>query len=125
MDDLRDRIEEEDEEPAAGLLKGFQGVTISLMCGDLAESIKKSKYHKKFHRAFIGSLATMLLIGADDTHRSQLKEAMADDACVTVETLLHQAHFEGTVKLAFRQKLLQCAESITWSLVGDKEKIAP
>eukprot|EP00397_Hematodinium_sp_SG-2012_P021310 GEMP01022006.1.p1 GENE.GEMP01022006.1~~GEMP01022006.1.p1 ORF type:complete len:529 (-),score=76.52 GEMP01022006.1:974-2509(-) len=123
MDRIPDVIVEEEEEPA--LLKGFKAMTIYLLTGDLTETIKKSKYHKKFHRAIIGAMACMPLIGPDDETRAYLKEAMAPGACVTVETMKYQAHFDAKVKLAFRQKVAESAAHVDWALQGTKEKVIP
>lgn len=124
MDDVRLAIEEEDEAKGA-LLKGFKDVKISLICGDLVDTIRKPKYRNKFHRGFVGSLASLSLIGSDEKRREHFKEAFAEDACISFETLLHQAHFDSKVKLAFRETLVGSAKNVGWSLLGEKRKVAP
>merc|ERR1711974_411154 len=47
LDRLHDIIQEEEDEGA--LLKGFKNVTIHVLTGDLCDTLKKPKYHRRFH----------------------------------------------------------------------------
>lgn len=60
------------------LSPGFENVEVVLLGGNLSETLKKPKYDKLFHRAFIGSMATMPLLeemgltaGGDDPFRQK------------------------------------------------------
>jgi len=44
------------------LSPGFEGVEVVLLAGPLYETLKKPKYAGLFHRAFVGSMATMPII---------------------------------------------------------------
>jgi dynein assembly factor 3 len=58
------------------LSPGFENVEVVLLGGNLGEALKKPKYEKLFHRAFIGTMATIPLLeelgltaGGDDPFR--------------------------------------------------------
>merc|ERR1712094_39018 len=113
------------------LSPGFADCEVVLLTGDITETLRKSKYHNLFHRAFVGALAAVPFLeevtADDDTFKgarkirkpprveapdafgnksmkSSLGAAMKDGAVVTFETLKYQAHFEGSARLAFRHK---------------------
>lgn len=143
------RIEEVKEEGApSGKKKAtpiadvYARVKVSLCTGDLDDTVKKSKYQKRFDRAYFGNLAVGPLYrdsGLMDTEGTPKKgtplmqsfpteefgahadgsavaRSMADGAVVVCESFKYQVHFDGKVKLGYRHRTCEAAHRLGWGL---------
>lgn len=139
------KVEELQEgDVAPDLPDAFRRVRVSLIKGDLAETLKKSKFAKKFHRAFFGNLAVGTLfreaglMDADDiegehvqkgtnpmvelppedfgSKRGPIAGSMADDAVVVTDSFQYQIHFDGKTKLGYRRRVHESAHRLGWGL---------
>lgn len=136
------KVEElqEDDGPVE-IAEIFKRVKVSLIGGDLADTLKKSKFAKKFHRAFFGNLAVgplfreAELMDADGTNvragtdpmlelppedfgsrSGVVAGAMADNAVVVCDSFQMQCHFNGQTKLGYRRRMHETAHRLGWGL---------
>jgi hypothetical protein len=142
------RVEEVKEEAESGakdvapLADAYSRVKVSLFTGELTETVKKSKFHKRFDRAFIGNLAVgtffrdsnlmdeegnpkrgtelMKQFPTEDfgayADKSALAKSMADGAVVVCESFKYQCHFDGKVKLGYRHRACEAGHRLGWGL---------
>jgi hypothetical protein len=142
------RVEEVKEDTPSGAKEAapiadvYSRVKVSLFTGDLGETVKKSKYQKRFDRAFFGNLAVgslyrdsdlmdeegnpkrgtelMKSFPAEDfgahADRSAVARSMADGGVVVCESFKFQCHFDGKVKLGYRQRTCEAAHRLGWGL---------
>jgi dynein assembly factor 3 len=142
------RVEEVKEDSSGGakeaapLADVYSRVRVSLFTGDLTETVKKSKFQKRFHRAYFGNLAvgTILrdsnLMDAEGNPKkgtelmqsfpnedfgkyaqdSAVSRSLADGAAVICESFKFQCHFDGKVKLGFRHRTCEAAHRLGWGL---------
>merc|ERR1711904_263031 len=142
------RVEEVTEEAAgsakepAPLAEVYSRVRVSLFTGDLDDTVKKSKFQKRFDRAFFGNLAVGALYRDSDlmdaegnpkkgtelmqpfpteafgayADRSAVARSMADGAVVVCESFKFQCHFDGKVKLGYRHRTCEAAHRLGWGL---------
>jgi hypothetical protein len=147
----RRRGKEKKEYPQ--LVEVFKKVRVNLLCGDLVETLKKSKYHGLFHRAFFGNMCILPLL--EECHLTQadsdvqpkpdkiihaprismpdvmgkyreestFAKVMACGGCAVFESMKYQIHFEGNVKLAFRHRIAQAGHLIGWKLQDERHAL--
>jgi hypothetical protein len=145
------RVEEVKEEPTgsakgkkepAPLAEVYSKVRVSIITGDLDETVKKSKFHKRFDRAFFGNLAVGSLYRGSNlmdaegnalkgtplmqqfptedfgayAENSAVARSMADGAVVVCDSFKFQVHFDGKIKLGYRQRTCEAAHRLGWGL---------
>merc|ERR1719305_1270327 len=143
LDRLHKVEELQPEEAAPELPQSFQNgkVKVSLIAGDLADTLKKSKFAKKFHRAFFGNLAVAPLFREADlmdgetgaarkgtdpmlplpedqfaSRQGPIAGSLADNAVVVTDSFKYQVHFDGRTKLGYRRRVQESAHRLGWGM---------
>jgi hypothetical protein len=127
---------------ASPLADVYSRVRVSLFTGDLDETVKKSKYQKRFDRAYFGNLAVgslyrdsalmdkegnpkkgtelMKSFPTEDfgayADGSAVARSMADGAVVVCESFKFQCHFDGKIKLGYRHRTCEAGHRLGWGL---------
>merc|ERR1719460_1598709 len=133
--------EKEDVFPYESPLDRLTKVKVSLIAGDLADTLKKSKFAKKFHRAFFGNLAVAPLFREADlmdgetgaarkgtdpmlplpedqfaSRQGPIAGSLADNAVVVTDSFKYQVHFDGRTKLGYRRRVQESAHRLGWGM---------
>jgi len=119
-----EEVQEEgsEEPPPSPLLDAFGDVKIVPLIGtDLQALLKKPRYRGLFHRAYFANMHTLPLLEdakdkdkcPSDSHSSPLQTSLNENACtVTIETMRSQVALSGTMKIAFRVRMLEAMRKL-------------